>query len=146
MVIEYNLDHVFYPGADMVLNTQTLREMNEFLVRVNLVFLNRARQLGLAVPSLYRSGVVYRRQRFWEPIPTLYRNGYGDCKSLAAARIAEQRFNGLTSFPAVRWADSENNDGSLDWHILVQLGNDFEDPSRRLGMGDNEVARFYAVG
>jgi len=146
MMINYNFDHVFYPGADMVLNTQTLREMLEMLIRVNLVFLNRARQLGYAVPSVYRSGVTYRRQDYWEPIPTLYKRQWGDCKSIPAALIAEQRFQGIHSEPAFRWAESEKGDNSLEWHILVQLGNQFDDPCRKLGMGANEVARFYAAG
>jgi hypothetical protein len=143
MLISYNFNHVFYPGADKVMNQQTLREMIEFLVRVNLIYLTRAREFAIAVPSLYRSGVYYKRAGYWEPIPQLYQRGWGDCKSLASALIAEQRFAGIYSQPATRWV--ENADGTTDYHILVQLGNKFEDPSKRLGMGADEVAKFYAV-
>ncbi len=150
MLINYNFTHVFYPGADKVMNAQTLREMVEMLVRVNLIYLSRAQQLGFAVPSLYRSGVVYKRAGFWEPIPTLYERGWSDCKTLASALIAEHRFQGVYSQPATRWV--ENADGTVDYHILVELPPNrrgqilFEDPSRKLGMGDDEVAKFYAVG
>lgn len=144
MVISYNLGHVFYPGADKVMNAQTLREMIEMLVRVNLIYLTRAKAFGYSVPSLYRSGVTYKRSGYWEPIPTLYGRKWGDCKSLASALIAEQRFNGIYSQPATRWL--ENEDGEIDYHILVQLGTEFEDPSYKLGMGKDEVAKFYGAG
>lgn len=144
MLIQYNFAHVFYPGADKVLNAQTLLQMIELSIRVNLVWLTRMRALGHDVPSLYRSGVYYRRAAWWEPIPVFYKRGWADCKSLAPALIAEQRFRGIYSQPATRWV--ENDDGSVDYHILSQLGSKFEDPSRVLGMGDDEVAKFYAEG
>ncbi len=142
MHITYDFDHVFYPGADMVLNLQTLRAMCELSIQVNLMYLHRMKQLGRAVPSLYRSGVVYARDDLWRPIPKLYRVGKSDCKNLAPALIAEERFQGVFSVPSFRWV--ENADGTIDWHILRRLGAEFEDPSRVLGMGDDEVAKFYA--
>jgi hypothetical protein len=143
MLIPFNLSHVFYPGADMVMNIQTCREMMEFLIRANLIYLTRARNLGHSIPSLYASGVTYRRVEEWEPIPALYARKWGDCKNLAAALIAERRFKGVRSQPAFRWV--ENADHSIDYHILEQTGTTFEDPSLKLGMGKDEVAKFYAA-
>lgn len=144
MLINYNFGHVFYPGADMVMNIQTACEMLELNIRCNLIYLTRARQLRYSVPSLYRSGVVYKRAVYWEAIPDLYKRGNGDCKNLTPALIAEQRFRGIYSQPAIRWV--ENADGSIDYHFLAQLGPDrFEDPNLKLGMGKDEVAKFYAA-
>ena len=142
MQITYDLDHVFYPGADMVMNIHTLRAMVEMNIQINLIVLWRAKQLGIAIPPLYQSGVRYERDTLWRPIPALYRRGKSDCKNLTPAFIAQQRQRGLMFVPAFRWV--ENADGSIDYHILAQLGSDFEDPNRKLGMGENEVAKFYA--
>jgi hypothetical protein len=143
MQITYDLDHVFYPGADMVMNIHTLRCMVEMNIQMNLVVLWRARQLNIVIPPLYKSGVRYQRDTLWRPIPALYRRGRSDCKNLTPAYIAEQRMRGLMFVPAFRWV--ENADGSIDYHILAQLGSEFEDPNRKLGMGEDEVAKFYAA-
>jgi hypothetical protein len=141
MLINYNFSRVFAPGADMVLNIQYLREMVEMLARIDLVYLTRARKMGRAVPTLYRSGVRYGRVDLWEDIPTFYESHIADCKNLTPALLAEKRLRGMQCAPAFRWV--ENADGSVDYHILVQEGTAFEDPSLILGMGKDEVARFY---
>lgn len=141
MEITYNFGHVFYPGADKVMNAKTLRRMIDLLVGVNVDYLLDMRRRGLSVPPLYRSGVYYRRARLWEPIPDLYGRQWGDCKNLAPALIAEYLVGGVKCLPTFRWA--ENPDGTVDYHILVQNGQNFEDPSKVLGMGADEVARFY---
>lgn len=142
MQITYDLDHVFFPGADMVMNIHTLRAMVEMNIQVNLIVLWRARQLGITIPRLYDSGVRYERDSLWRPIPALYRRKRSDCKNLTPAFIAQERARGLYFVPAFRWV--ENADGTIDYHILAQLGSQFEDPNRKLGMGENEVAKFYA--
>lgn len=143
MLISYNLPHVFHPGSDKLLNARTLRIMMDAMVSMNRVFLEEHKRLDYAVPLLYKSGVVYDRTTWWEPIPALYGRGYGDCKSLTAAWIAQaQYFRKLPSRPVFRFVD--NADGTTDYHILVELPNGtFEDPSKVLGMGADEVAKFY---
>jgi len=83
--------------------------------------------------------VRYGRTKLWEPIPALYARGYGDCKSVATARIAELRRQGIEAKPVFRWV--ERPGGIRDFHILVQKGDEFEDPSKILGMGKDENAR-----
>ena len=142
MLIRYNLSHVFYPGSDKVLNSLTLRILMDALVKMNRVYLVECKRHGHAVPLLYQSGVVYDRTNWWEPIHALYGRGFGDCKSLTGAWIAQQSLLGVQSRPTFRWV--ENEDGTVDYHILVQLANGrFEDPSKVLGMGKDEVAKFY---
>lgn len=145
MLIGFNFDHLYYPGSDLVMDMQTAREMVEFLVRVNLIYLTRQRALGRPVKPLYHSGVRYKRVDEWEPIPTLYRRGYGDCKNLVAALIAQRRFElGKQTQAAFRWV--ENADHTFEFHILCQEDADFDDPSLKLGMDQAEVAKFYASG
>jgi len=120
--------------------------MMDFMVNMNRVFLEESNRLGYAAKygrPLYSSGVVYDRTVYWEPIPALYARGHGDCKSLSAAWIAQAAFyKGIKSRPVFRFVD--NDDGSIDYHILVELANgNFEDPSKVLGMGDDEVRKFY---
>lgn len=142
MLIPFNISHAFYPGADKVVNARTLRVLMRNLIELNLIYLEEAPRLGYAVPPLYASGVVYGRTVWWEPIAALYNRKYGDCKSLTGAWIAQQHMRGVRCEPVHRWV--ENADGSTDYHILVYCGgNTFEDPSKRLGMGDVEVAKFF---
>jgi hypothetical protein len=142
MLIPYNISHAFYPGADKTLNARTLRVLMRNLVELNLVYLEEAPRLGIVVPPLYASGVVYDRTVWWEPIAALYERGFGDCKSLTGAWVAQQLMRGVKCEPVHRWV--ENDDGTTEYHILVHCGNGvFEDPSKVLGMGDNEVAKFF---
>ena len=143
-LIQYNMSHVFYPGSDKTENALVLRAMVDLLVNTNIIRLRRLAQHGRSVPTLYRSGVTYARSVWWEPIPELYQRQWGDCKSLASALIAEWTLRRVPCQPTFRWV--ENADGTLDFHILVQKGNTWEDPSAKLGMGREEVARFFAPG
>jgi hypothetical protein len=146
VLIQYHLPHVFYPGSNKLLNARTLRLSMDYMVAMNRVFLEELSRSG-AVPlkykELYKSGIVYDRTVWWEPIPALLLRGYGDCKSLTAAWVAQARFfKRMPCRPVFRFVD--NADGSTDYHILVELANgQFEDPSKVLGMGADEVAKFY---
>lgn len=143
MLIRYSVPHVFYPGSDKVDNAAALRILVDTLVRLNLAYLHGERRRKNTVPLLYESGVYYDRTLWWETIPALYNRGFGDCKSLSAALIAEKWFHKKEkAVPTFRWV--ENLDGSVDYHILVQVGNAFEDPSKVLGMGQDENRRFMA--
>lgn len=138
MQITLNLPHVFRRGANPVENARTLRRLLEFMVLENMDFM-------LANPktkSLYRSGVTYARTVWWEPIPALYARGSGDCKSLATALVAQYRLVGIEAIPVFR--SVENAGGGTDYHILVQTESGWEDPSKILGMGHHENAKFFA--
>ena len=134
MQIAYNLPHVFNPRASQAENARVLRILLDTLINLNQAYLENH-----TVLPLYKSGVVYGRTRIWEPIPALYSRGYGDCKSLSAALIAEYRRQGIDCAPVFRWNKAKGyRAGETDYHILVQTAKGFEDPSKVLGMGKDE--------
>lgn len=136
MEIEFSLPHVFEGRSTDLDDGRALRVLLDALIRLNLAFLQ-----SHSVPTLYRSGVRYGRTKIWDTIPALYARRYGDCKSLSAALIAEYLTKGVQCKPVFRFAT--NKDKSKDFHILVQTASGFEDPSKVLGMGRIENARFY---
>jgi len=161
MEITFNLPYVFNPDSSQVDNAYALRSLLDCLIALNLGHLRFH-----TVPGLYQSGVKYGRTKVWEPIPALYLknkirdqfdpvyfvpNDYttigakrrGDCKSLTAALIAEYMIADKKCQPVFRFAPRKDGSGLLDFHILVQTEHGFEDPSKELGMGKDEVARFY---
>jgi len=137
--IEFSLPHVFNGRATDLDDARSLRVLLDALITLNLAFLQ-----SYTVPTLYRAGVRYGRTKIWDTIPALYQKGYGDCKSLTAALIAQYRMAGVECEPVFRFV--RNRDKSKDFHILVQSYSGFEDPSKVLGMGANENARFFGPG
>jgi len=133
MLISFNLPHVFNGTAPAEENAWSLQALLDCLVTLNRAYLRTH-----AVPPLYRSGVRYGRTSFWEPIPALYKRGYGDCKSLSAALIAEYQMAGIEAKPVFRWVKRSDGTSGTDYHILVQTAKGWEDPSKVLGMGQNE--------
>ena len=142
MQITFNLPHVFYPGSNRDEDADALRDSLDYLVRLNLSYLRHN-----AVVDLYHSGVVYGRTTAWDTIPALYNRGFGDCKSLTAALVAQLRVQGIECEPVFRWVVRDDGSGATDYHILVrrpkspQFPDGFEDPSKVLGMGRNENSR-----
>lgn len=134
-IIPFGLSHVFQADSNPVENAEVLRLLLESLTAINRAYLRTH-----VVPALYQSGVVYGRTQIWDSIPDLYARGKGDCKSLTAALIAEYRNQGIKTEPVFRWV--RNSQGERDYHILVQTAKGFEDPSKRLGMGQHENARY----
>ena len=139
MQITFDLPHVFAPGSDRAENAATLAVLLDCLVSLNLVF----RRFHPHVEPLAQAGVVYDRTTVWDTVPALYSRGYGDCKSLAAARVAELLVAGIPARPVFRWAP--NGNGSTDYHILVQTPQGWEDPSKTYGMLDNEFGNAYGM-
>jgi hypothetical protein len=136
--ITFDFPHVFEPEASQVENALVLNKLLEMMIAVNLDYLRYH-----SVPPLYRSGVRYAKTRVWLPIPALYRDGLGDCKSLTAALVAEYRSQRLYANPVFRFIENKNKGpGVLDFHILVQTSTGFEDPSKVLGMPHSEVMKF----
>jgi hypothetical protein len=138
-IIPFDMHHWFEPDTSPVENAYALRALLDCLIAVNQAYL----KYNPRTPALYKSGVVYERVNEWMPIPALYRLGVGDCKSLACALIAEYRVKGIACEPAFRWIVRPGSDEVVrDFHILVEVapGMKFEDPSKVLGMGADEVA------
>lgn len=141
----WNLPHVFKSNANPVDNAKVLRFLLDALTDINVIYL----RVRPNTKPLYNAGVRYGRTQLWEPISALYSRGYGDCKSLTAALVAQQRLQGFTSNPVFRFRTRRDNSGN-DYHILVHTNssdwtvNDdgFEDPSKVLGMGQDENAWF----
>lgn len=147
MQIAFNLPHVFGLRSSDVENALALRALLDCTVALNrAVFQTIGR--SKKIRPLYETGIVYGRTKLWEPIPALYARGYGDCKSLSAALVAEYQQKGIECRPDFRFARNPNT-GDLMFHILVHVpkknGYDrtkWEDPSRKLGMGSDELAYF----
>ena len=129
MRISFDLGGVFYAGAPDEDNALALQALLEALIAVNRVYLRRVRR----TPKLYASGVKYGRTQVWDSIPDLLTRRFGDCKSLSAMYVAERREAGHAARPVFRFAVNPQT-GQKDFHILVQEGKTFEDPSRKLGM------------
>lgn len=148
MKICFDLGPFFDSQSTDTENAYALRSMLDCLINVNLAYLRFARH---PVRRLYQSGVVYDRTLEWDSIPALYKRGFGDCKSLTAALVAEYLIRGIEARPVFRFSPNQN--GGNDFHILVYVpqcnGLDremFEDPSKKLGMGLNENRAFRARG
>jgi len=132
--VVFTLPSVFKPGATIEENSYALKQLLDCLIEFNLLFLANQR-----CQSLYKSGVYYKRTEIWDSIPAMYERGYGDCKSLTTAYVAQHRANGLDCTPCFRWITRPDGSKAVDYHILVQLPNGrFTDPSKVCGMGSNE--------
>lgn len=128
---------VFMPGSSPRANSFALRSLLDKLTDANCEYLVE----HPATVALYHSGVYYARTTEWDSIPVLYSRGYGDCKSLACALVAQYRVQERKRANVVfRYVVNSKN--SYDFHILVQTERGFEDPSKVLGMGNNENAWF----
>lgn len=141
MQITFNLPHVFNSASSAEDNARALRALMECLVSINLAYLKS----NPSTPPLYRSGVRYFRTLWWEAIPALYASQRGDCKSLSAALIAQYRIRGLGAKPVFRFVKNSRS-GGTDYHILVQTERGYEDPSKVLGMGEDENRYFNGGG
>ena len=141
MDITFSMPHVFFPGSNREADDRVLSACLDFLIGLNLDYLRHNATVGL-----YQSRVVYGRTQIWDTIPELYSRGFGDCKSLTAALIAQHRMRGISCRPVFRYATAK--DGSTMFHILVyreptrEYPHGFEDPSKKLGMLKNEFSYF----
>lgn len=142
----FNMPGFFFTGSSQTDDDKALRILLDALTDINTCFLEHHPNTSLMYPPgsapVFTGGpVFYARTRIWDPIPALYRRGYGDCKSLSAALIAQQRKVGIESYPVFRWARAKDplTKGNTNYHILVQNEHGFEDPSKVLGMGKDAL-------
>ncbi len=143
-LVVWTVPEAFFPGCSQEVNAYALRCLLDCLTELNISYLKHGKRR--VIPTLYDSGVFYKRTVIWDTIPGLYRRGYGDCKSLTAALLAQYQRQGIECAPVFRFRERPDGSGALDFHILVQTANGFEDPSRVLGMGANEVAPIHGLG
>lgn len=129
--VVFGIDDAFSAQSSKSSNATALRALLDCLVELNLIFLDAYPN----TPGLYEARVFYHfmpTRAPWDTIPTLFSRGYGDCKSLVAARIAELRRHGQIARPVFRHI--RNGWGTM-FHILLQYDNgNWECPSRILGM------------
>lgn len=134
--VVFSLKHLFVPGSNERDNAIALECLMDCLISLNIAHLSYHREL-----PLYQSGIRYGRTKEWDPIPEMYARGYGDCKSLSAALIAEYRLRAISARPSFRFLPVKDRFGVLTdfkYHILVQTDGGFEDPSKDFGMGRDE--------
>jgi hypothetical protein len=110
-----------------------LRLLLEALVAENLAYLRAHPE----TPRLLESGVRYEldvpRREQWKDIAETLSRGAGDCKDLAAWRIAELRFGGEQG--AVARVEFYATHGRVLNHVTVRRADGrIEDPSRALGL------------
>jgi hypothetical protein len=108
MVVSFGVSFAFYPGSDPELNAVALKALLDALIALNRAYLRTASRYGKRIPTLYNSGVRYGRAPAgtldtWDSIPDLYNKGYGDCKSLTAAFVAQARELGHDCEPTFRY-------------------------------------------
>jgi hypothetical protein len=119
-------------GALDVRDRETvLRLLLEALVVENVAYL----LAHPSAPRLFESGVRYAlddpRREEWKDIAETLSRGTGDCKDLAAWRIAELRIDGEH---AVACVDFYTSGARVLNHVTVRRANGrIEDPSRVLG-------------
>jgi hypothetical protein len=146
--VRFQFPHAFAPDSDLGANAEVLGPaLMECLCDLDLAFLTHAWKSGTPAVPLYQSPVTYDRTLVWDTVPALYRRGYGDCKSLSAARVAEYRLGGQEARPFFRFVPPDQSDtGQFCYHILVLGPYGWEDPSKHKGMGASEWAYFTASG
>lgn len=140
--VVFGIDGAFNALASKNANAIALRALLDCLIDLDLVWL----QANPMTPSLYESGVFYHLMPAndpWDTTPTLFQRGFGDCKSLAAARIAELRRFGKIAIPVFRHV--KDGWGTM-FHILILHGNgQWECPSRILGMRTVQESPAYST-
>lgn len=163
---DFNEERHFAPILPLL---EGLIKVNEWHIRRSL---RRAQKgLGVPLPPLYKSGVVYREdppgEENWKDIPAVLADGFGDCDRLVAYRVAELRVAGYPADPIIKWrtvpkdvmvglgypADKVPEQGIQMVHVCVglpgwrQYADRYEDnplvedPSKRLGMGGKYTSK-----
>jgi hypothetical protein len=109
----------------------------EGLCGVNCVLLDA---LGSRLTPLYESHIRYREPGTvkWQTVADLYDDGWGDCKSLVAARVAELRvYEAEPAMPRVYLTGREHR-----YHaVVVRDDGTIEDPSAILIAAEREERR-----
>lgn len=138
-VIVFTVVDAFDKRSLATKNAIALSALMRCLTDLDSLYLELRAAKGDHVPFLYDTPVYYERTIVWDTIPALYARGFGDCKSLAACRVAELRRIGIPCQVVFRF---DANANMTMFHILVMHEDGtFEDPSKVKGMiGPQELA------
>lgn len=128
--------NIFKNEHDRAYSQKAVLYLLEALVNINRLWL----KMHPECPGIYESGVRYQREfdtEDWRDIPTIIKDGGGDCEDLAAYLCAWYRERkGIKCRPFIKWRKYDN---FYLYHVLVQMPDGrMEDPSARLGMYDKE--------
>lgn len=138
--VTFDLPALFHAQSNARDNAVALQALLHCLTAIDFAYLT----IRPNTPQLYNSGVYYDRTNVWDSIPALYARGHGDCKSLSAVRVAELRAVGIMANATFRFLPQQMSpDGQTKYHILVARSEGYEDPSRVLGMGNDELKHFF---
>ena len=127
MRIQFQLE-LFKDSADFIRSRKALLHLMEALTQINARYL---RENKSKLPTLYGSGVLYRREpgtEIWKDVPNILSDGHGDCEDLACWRIAELRGIGIAAQPYVKWKRKRHH------ALVIHPNGKVEDPSLALGM------------
>lgn len=138
--VNFDIPFAFFDGCSEEVNAIALRALLDCLIAFNTLLITKC---GFPITPLYDSPVFYRRTTVWDAIPAMYNLGYGDCKSLTAAKIAEYRAQGIPCNPVFRFSPPDHPGGIMLFHILVQTAEGYEDPSKMKGMLASEFHPMY---
>jgi len=138
-VIVFTVVNAFDKRSLATKNAIALEALMKCLTDLDSLYLELRASKGVSTPLLYDTPVYYERTIVWDTTPALYRRGFGDCKSLAACRVAELRRMGIPCRVVFRF---DSNVQMTMFHILVMHEDGtFEDPSKVKGMiGPQELA------
>lgn len=130
---------LFNAPSDTNRSIKSLLYLMESLVKHNLLWL-----VSHQTPTIYSHPIIYKPDagEIWRDIPSIWKNGAGDCEDLACARVAEYRFAGIAANPILK-KSSMSVAGYKDiYHALVKLPDGrIEDPSLALGMSGAPIVR-----
>lgn len=122
---------IFEKPADLQRSERATRRLLDFLVQMNLDHL----KLYPDTPRIYSSGIRYDRDIHWKDIYACLATGGGDCKSVAAWRVAELIHSGEDPKAVCHLKGGPLPGGGSRYHVTVKRGNGrIEDPSKILGM------------
>lgn len=141
--ITWGLPSVFNAGSVPAENARSLHALLTCLKELDELYL-RSRP---DAPTLYDSGVYYDRTEVWYTTPSLYKLGFGDCKSLACTLAAERElghggYQPEACEPVFRYLPHKSGPLHVTYHILNLTPRGWEDPSKACGMTDNENSYF----
>lgn len=136
--VVFSIDRAFSPRSSKEENAKALEVLLAALCGLDRIWVCS----GRAPLPLYDTPVYYARTMVWDTIPALYGRGFGDCKSLSAARVAELRNSGIWCRPVFRFQGSPS---ATLFHILIMFEDgSWECPSAALGMHAQQEQPQYA--
>jgi len=133
-LVTFEIDGAFDKRASDLDNARALQALMNCLCDLDSLWI----RWNPGTPHLYDS-VIYHRTNIWDSTPALIGRGFGDCKSLAACRIAELRRAGVWCRPVFRFQEIDGvpwvQTGYTMFHILIMFSDGtWADPSKVLGM------------